>query len=307
MLLVLIREGFVTYDWYRRSFELSSRQFARDLRHLRQIGAGLDVRISNQVEGRARLISIAGKNRLRDVDGAPDHRVMIQIIARALGTPVARQLGITDDAAPDSRRFLAFALPTLVEGSAVATTFEALRAAHARNARLRFRYRSGKTQAVREVEPYRVLVRSGRYYLIAFDVAPRKGWRYFALDQIVGPLSRAGTFKPRPLPSSYRDTDTVGMLQGGPAIEVTVRLSPVVAASATSRLWQKTQRVRQRPDGSADITFTVNDAGEAVRWALGFGAEAEVVAPESAVQSARDIATALQRRYARASTRALAG
>jgi proteasome accessory factor B len=307
MLLVLMREGFISYDWYLRSFERSARQFARDLRHLRQIGDRLDVRISHQVEGRARLISIAGKNRLKDSDGAPDHRAMIRTIARALGAPVARQLGITDDASEDRSGFLTFALPTLTAGSSVATVLDALSAAHVKNARVRFHYRSGKTRTTREVEPYRVLVRSGRYYLIGFDVTPRKGWRYFALDQITGPVSRAGTFKPRMLPVTYENSDTVGMLQGGPAIEVTIRLSSVVAASATSRLWQKTQRVRQHSDGSADITFTVNDAGEAIRWALGFGAEAEVIAPPAAVEQAREIATRLQRRYTRASTRALAG
>ena len=232
---------------------------------------------------------------------------MIRIIARALGTPVARQLGITDELFEDSARFLTFALPTLVEGSAVAAIFEALSAAHASNARVRFRYRAGNSQTAREVEPYRVLVRSGRYYLIGFDVAARKGWRYFALDKIVGPVSRAGTFKPRMLPVTYQNSDSVGMLQGGPSIQVTVRLSALVAASATSRWWQREQLVEQHSDGSADITFTVNDVGEAVRWALGFGAEAEVIAPASGVAAAHETATALQRRYARASTRALAG
>ena len=61
MLLLLIREGFVSYDWFWRNFERSSRQFARDLKYLRHIGDGLGVKISNQKEGRARLISIAGQ------------------------------------------------------------------------------------------------------------------------------------------------------------------------------------------------------------------------------------------------------
>jgi predicted DNA-binding transcriptional regulator YafY len=35
------------------------------------------------------------------------------------------------------------------------------------------------------------------------------------------------------------------------------------------------------------MTFTVSDADEIVRWALGFGADARVVAPPSAVDRAR--------------------
>jgi predicted DNA-binding transcriptional regulator YafY len=43
-------------------------------------------------------------------------------------------------------------------------------------------------------------------------------------------------------------------------------------------------------NGSATMTFTVSDVGEVIRWALGFGAEAKVVSPPSALQRARKIA-----------------
>jgi predicted DNA-binding transcriptional regulator YafY len=294
MLVILLRDGFVRFGWYQRQFERSARQFTRDLRHLRTIGEGVGIRISRQTEGRARLLSIAGKNRLSEA--VPDRTGILRTIARALGAPVARELEISDEP-DDPRRFLTVALPVLLQGSDVAITFAALKDAHRRNARVRFRYLAGKRASTREVEPYKVMVRSGRYYLIGFDVAPRKGWRYFALDAIGGPIARAGTFRPRTIPRAYLDSDAVGMLQGGPSIDVTVRLSPVVAASATSRRWQKAQRVEVRPDGSADITFSVNDAGEAIRWALGFGAEARVIAPPSAVRAARDTVDALRLAY----------
>jgi len=282
---------------------MSERQFARDLRQLRKIGDGFGLRISNQQQGRVRLEAVAGKNRLQnDLAG---REAVLRIIARAVGAPVARELGIAGEAEPVPS-FISFAIPDLIEGSAVADIFDALRDAHRSSARVRFAYRTGEKKSVREAEPYRVLVRSGRYYLIAFDIAPRKGWRYFALDQIAGPVARAGTFRPRSLPATYENADTVGMLQGGSAVDVTVRLSPLVAASATSRSWQKSQRVEERPDGSADITFTVNDIGEVIRWALGFGAEAEVIAPASAAQAARDTVVALQRIYGRRTARSVA-
>jgi hypothetical protein len=136
MLVILLRDGSVGFDWYRREFERSARQFARDLKHIRLIGESVGMTISNQKEGRARLLSVVGKNRLREA--APDHTGILRAIARALGAPVAKELGIAD-APDDPNRFLTFALPTLIEGSMVATTFESLRDAHRRNARVRFR------------------------------------------------------------------------------------------------------------------------------------------------------------------------
>jgi predicted DNA-binding transcriptional regulator YafY len=250
--------------------------------------------ISNQKDGRARLLSVVGKNRLREATA--DRSGILRTIARALGTPIARELGITEEL-DDPEQFLLFALPTLIEGSAVATTFEALKSAQRKNARVRMRYRSGRSLSTREVEPYRVLVRSGRYYLIAFDTAQRKGWRYFALDQIVAPVTCAGTFRPRAIPDAYCDFDAVGMLQGGAPTHVTIRLSPVVAASAASRSWQKGQRVIPLSDGSVDITLAVNDVGEAIRWSLGFGAEATVIAPPEAVAAACATIAALAAAY----------
>jgi proteasome accessory factor B len=167
---------------------------------------------------------------------------------------------------------------------------------------VRFRYHGRYDDVTtRTVEPYRVLAHAGRYFLVGYDIQPRKGWRYFALDRIEGRPTRVGTFTPRSVPSAYLSCDAVGMLQsGGPTTDVTIRLSPVVAASVVSRRWQAAQRVTVRKDGSADITFAVSDMDEAVRWALGLGAEARVVAPPRAVEAARRTVDRLRNQYASA-------
>jgi predicted DNA-binding transcriptional regulator YafY len=94
------------------------------------------------------------------------------------------------------------------------------------------------------------------------------------------------------------------MLQrGGTTTEVTVRLSPVIAISTISRRWQQQQQVERRRDGTCDITFTVNDVEEVVRWSLGFGREAEVIAPPRAVAIARRCVEALHHTYAEQSAK----
>jgi predicted DNA-binding transcriptional regulator YafY len=193
-------------------------------------------------------------------------------------------------------------MPRLEAGSEAAEVFDALKAAHEKRARVPFRYRGRYDDVTaREVEPYRVLAHAGRYFLVGYDVQPRKGWRYFALDRIVGTPTRSGTFTPRAIPPAYLACDAVGMLQtGGATTDVTIRLSPVIAASVTSRSWQSSQRVTKRRDGSADITFAVADVDEAVRWALGFGAEAWVIAPPRAVAAARRTVDEMLPHYAAA-------
>jgi predicted DNA-binding transcriptional regulator YafY len=297
-LVQLLRFRSVDFAWYGREFEMSERQFIRDLQHLRKILDDIGLRLSNRKSGRVTLEGADGWNLLASAAG--DQLEALRAVARALGGPAARDLG--SPAAEDDRRerFLLFALPRLEAGSEAAEVFDALKAAHEKHARVRFRYRGRYDDVTsREVEPYRVLAHAGRYFLVGYDIQARKGWRYFALDRIVGTPVRAGTFTPRSIPAAYLACDAVGMMQTGAATtEVTIRLSPVIAASVSSRRWQGSQRVAKRRDGSADITLAVADVDEVIRWALGFGAEAWVVAPPRAVAAARRTLDAMFPRYA---------
>jgi predicted DNA-binding transcriptional regulator YafY len=217
--------------------------------------------------------------------------------AKALGKPVEQELasGIPGEDAGDDRRFLHFNMPTLREGSRVAEVFKTLEEAWSNNARVRFRY-AGKGE--RRVEPYYVMQHSGRYYLLARDIAAKdSGFRYFALDQIATPIARIGTFTPRAVPDEYRGEDAIGWIHGTKMQDVSVWLSPQLAPSATSRTWQRAQRVETHSDGSATLTFTVSDPDEVIRWSLGFGVQARIVAPQSAVERAREIARAIADAY----------
>jgi len=77
----------------------------------------------------------------------------------------------------------------------------ALAAACRANEGVRFGYRD----AVRRVEPYR-LVRAGRYwYLLAYDL-DRDDWRTFRVDRVARPIQPGARFTPRPEPAG--DTAT---------------------------------------------------------------------------------------------------
>lgn len=91
----------------------------------------------------------------------------------------------------------------------------------------------------------------------------------------------------------------IGFIKGtGKRVDVTVELSPRVAATATARRWQSEQRIERLDDGRARMSFLVSDIGEVVRWTLGFGADARVIAPPEAVLRAREVIDAITMLYA---------
>jgi len=113
----------------------------------------------------------------------------------------------------------------------------------------------------------------------------------FALDRFRSQPAKAGTCTiTRTLPLEYASDDVIGFIKGtGKRVDVTVELSPRVAATATARRWQNEQRSERFADGRARMSFVVSDVDEVVRWTLGFGADAHVVAPPKTVQRARAV------------------
>ena len=278
ILLELIRNKFVTVSRLQDEYGTAERSLLRDFQEMRAIGERAGFEISDHVENdQIRLISFDRRPTALDKSGKA-LQTLIHDAAQAFGAPVEQQLETIAGEETSERRFLRFLITKLREGTRVADVFNALHGAWAANARVKFLY-SGRE---RTVEPGVVLLRSGRYYLVARDPKTRE-WRYFALDKIAGTITRAGSFSPQPVPQSYTSGNVIGFMKGNGEHRVSVWLSASIAASAASREWQPEQEVHMHDDGSATITFTVSEIDEVVRWALGFGAEARVCAPEHAV------------------------
>lgn len=66
----------------------------------------------------------------------------------------------------------------------------------------------------------------------------------------------------------------------GPDRDVQIRFSPLVARNVAEITWHKTQRTSFNADGSLDFRCTVSGLREISWWILGYGAEAEVLAPQ---------------------------
>lgn len=302
MVVELLLHRSIRFSVYQRRYDLSFRNFQRDIQQLRRIGndAGFALSTIKQkelveltsVEPRVRALS-------RKADSAER---LIASAARALGEPIVREIGARKAGSPDD--FFIFATPQLVEGTAAAEACQVLRDAATSpdgRAGVRFQYPSvsGSAPQEREVEPYHVAFRSGVFYLVGYD-RERKAWRLFALHRMLSKPVRIGTCtKTRVVPAEYLRGDALGFLRrDGDPLTVTVELSALITPSTAGRRWQTSQTVEYLPDGRSRLTFTVSDLDEVIRWTLGLGAEARVISPPEAVAGARATVLAIERTYA---------
>ena len=183
---------------------------------------------------------------------------------------------------------------------AVERVFEQLQGAERERRRVGFGYTDkNNVRTQRRVDPYGFIVSNGRIYLVGFDHT-RTDMRVFAVDNVSDVVVTPQTYeKPADFNlEAYGARSVSGVVHGESVADVTVRFSPVVAKAATAASTvARDRQVVRRDDGGVDITYRVSDPIEIVRFSLGWGAEAEVVAPEEARRAAADIARQLAARY----------
>jgi proteasome accessory factor B len=150
----------------------------------------------------------------------------------------------------------------------------------------------------RHVDPYGFVVSGGRIYAVAHDRG-RGAKRVFALDGISDVKIAPQRFT---LPAdfdiqAFAARSVSGIMHGDESTLVTVSYSAVVARAAIADRVVRERVVEERSDGSVVIIYTVSDAGEFVRWAMKWGAEAEILAPANVRSLAAKMAAEILARY----------
>jgi predicted DNA-binding transcriptional regulator YafY len=74
--------------------------------------------------------------------------------------------------------------------------------------------------------------------------------------------------------------NSFGIISGEP-FEVSISFSPQQAPYIQERTWHPSQKIEAQGDGSIIITFHASSEYEIKRWVLQFGADAQVIKPES--------------------------
>ena len=154
-----------------------------------------------------------------------------------------------------------------------------------------------REESRRRVDPYAVWFHNGTFYLIG-HCHLRGEVRMFAMDRI-RMLHRTGVSFPAPEGFDVEEYlgASFGAYRGEPE-RIRVRFSPGVAGYIREKVWHPTQRIEENPDGS--IVFEAVAAGmpEIRSWVMSWGAEAEVLEPQSLRKGVRAQAEQMASAYA---------
>jgi predicted DNA-binding transcriptional regulator YafY len=178
-------------------------------------------------------------------------------------------------------------------------TFVTLQRAQLDRQSVRFTYIDKRgSSSKRHVDLYGFVVSGGRVYAVAHDRG-RGAKRVFALDGIADVKVAPQRFT---MPAdfdiaAFAARSVSGIMHGDESTLVTVAYSPVVARAAIADRVVRERAIEKRLDGSVVIAYTVSDAGEFVRWALKWGAEAEILAPANVRSLAATMAAEILARY----------
>ncbi|MFZ7126345.1 MAG: helix-turn-helix transcriptional regulator [Desulfobacterales bacterium] len=144
------------------------------------------------------------------------------------------------------------------------------------------RHRSSR----RRVAPYHLWFYDGTFYLIG-HCSRRDGIRTFAVDRIRSCKSTEEIFdEPAGFDPTVYMASSFGVFHGPPVL-LRVRFSPVVAGYIRERVWHATQTLTPGADGSLLFEAEVADSDEIRYWIRRWGAEAEVLSPESIREAIR--------------------
>jgi len=149
------------------------------------------------------------------------------------------------------------------------------------------------------VDPYGFVISSGRVYLVAYDHT-RKDKRVFAVDSVLKPEVLGSTFsKPKDFNvEAFAAASISGVLHSEQTTEVRVRFGRRVAKAAIAASVVLERAIERRTDGAVDIVYHVADVDELLRWVLGWGEQAEVLAQARVRARVCELLEAIGRRYA---------
>jgi len=149
------------------------------------------------------------------------------------------------------------------------------------------------------VRPYHLSHRENLWYLLGHDVE-RDGLRQFALTRVRDVRATQRRFeRPADFSAEKYFEKSFGAFAGEGDHRVRIRFGPAAAGRVRERFWHDSQKFTERADGSVELALQLGDLAEVARWVLGWGDEAEVLAPAALREKIRDAARRTAQLYAK--------
>jgi proteasome accessory factor B len=266
--------------------EAFRRTFERDKEALRAMGIPIEtVRVDPLGVDTEGYIIRKQRYYLPQLDLEPDELAALRIAAEAiLGSAEAAHAGFMKlaadtDAAPAEGPRIVWGTDLASEQPLLASLYSALLERRA----VTFAYRAAGTDkgSTRRVEPYALIHRRGHWYLVGRD-RDRDAVRAFKVSRVAPPIRAApGRYE---LPEGFDANEHLAAepweVGGDGVATAVVRFSPKLRWWADQNL--PTARTREAPEGALDVEMPVSNVDALVSWAIGFGAEVEILEPASA-------------------------
>jgi predicted DNA-binding transcriptional regulator YafY len=151
--------------------------------------------------------------------------------------------------------------------------------AERRTLRTRYYSASRDSEDTRAIDPYHLTLHNGGLYLVG-HCHLRDALRIFAVERMRTVELTRGRFE---VPADFDPEKYLagawGMLRGN-VVTVRVVFAQALAPYIRERVWHASQKLRDLSDGRVEMTLTVADTLEVRRWILGYGVQAELLAPE---------------------------
>lgn len=178
------------------------------------------------------------------------------------------------------------ALKRKTDDSEQLEVFEKVAIAWSTRRRIRFRYLSLNSKKTKRwiIEPYFVEMTGTGYsvYVMGNVVeGDREGIITFKLDRMNDVELLEENFE---IPKGMALEGLLGASWGvmwGEEVEVKLRFSPQVTRRVKESVWHASQKIEDRPDGGCVMTLRVGSTLEMTPWIRGWGADVEVLEPES--------------------------
>ena len=155
---------------------------------------------------------------------------------------------------------------------------------------------SRKKESIRKVDPYRIWFFNSTFYLIGFCHF-RKDIRIFALDRIKNISITEENFT---VPEDFDLDDLMkssfGIFQGPPE-KVKIKFDSGIAGYIEEKVWHESQKIIRQPNGSIIFEAETAVTSELKFWILSWGADAEVIEPQTLKEDIIGEAQSLLKKY----------
>jgi predicted DNA-binding transcriptional regulator YafY len=148
----------------------------------------------------------------------------------------------------------------------------------------------------RMVEPYFIIFRGRAFYFVAF-CRLRQEFRTFRIDRVCGLRTTSERFRRQ---KDINPRDYFGdswRLYSGEPVEIVVRFSGSAARVVKAGSHHPKEEIVDENDGTVLYRVVVSGIEEIQRWILGFGDEAEVVAPKALRDNLKRVGRYFDRTY----------